>query len=682
MTGLISGGGRGVMPWFEGRIYPWLELANGERFDARKEGLEADLINLISSLVPSGGHLMLEYESSGQSETHRELLLRVPPAATHLGALMFAAGFRGHFKDWYISQGGHEGPRKLQANKSPNTAAAREALRHDPARIERGIAKDEIADAVVLLRPRLHRHVRERRNEGELRAGVGIRRHHLRLVRHLDGQPLRPHPVPGTGARVRLLLPSDHGPRAPAGLRSARRLVHLHHLPGRPHRPSLACALRRGCGPCQRSAIKPNGARHLSRQQYLSRLKLWEGPGDLFETRGIDEELQKLLKPKIVLPSGGYLIIEHTEALTVIDVNTGKFTGGRNLEDTLVRTNIEAAAEIARQVRLRDIGGIIVCDFIDMNHESSRTKVLQTLEAGLRKDRTRTTIQSFSALGLLEFTRKRVGKDLASQLRGACPTCRGLGSVMSPESVAIGTLRSGKNSAPPGTPVLVEVSPTVGAQLDFWYEGEKRALEAQINASIAVRADASIHPEHSRVKPLEAELDAKRKRSKKLATDGVAPKPAFKVGDEIEVRGPIGGFFVWDGDTPALLIGGGSGIVPLMAMMRHRSAAGSDVPVRLLYSSRSPEDTIYGGELDRLATTHDGLEVIHTFTRTWPPGWTGYHRRIDVLLLEEVAWPPGMYPLVYICGSTQFVETAAAGLVQLGHDPVRVKTERFGPTGG
>ena len=129
MTGLISGGGRGVMPWFEGRIYPWLELANGQRFDARKEGLEADLINLISSLVPSGGHLMLEYESPGQSETHRELLLRVPPAATHLGSLMFAAGFRGHFKDWYISEGGHEGPRKLQANKSPNTAAAREALR-------------------------------------------------------------------------------------------------------------------------------------------------------------------------------------------------------------------------------------------------------------------------------------------------------------------------------------------------------------------------------------------------------------------------------------------------------------------------------------------------------------------------------------------------------------------------
>ncbi len=128
MTGIISGGGRGVRPWCEGCIFPRIEFTNGERFEAREAGLEADLIRLIGSLIPDGGHLMLEYESPGQSETHRELLLRVPPAATHLGALMFSAGFRGHFKDWYISEGGHEGPRKLQANKSPNALAAREAL--------------------------------------------------------------------------------------------------------------------------------------------------------------------------------------------------------------------------------------------------------------------------------------------------------------------------------------------------------------------------------------------------------------------------------------------------------------------------------------------------------------------------------------------------------------------------
>jgi hypothetical protein len=129
MTGIFSGGGRGVMPWVEGRIFPLIDFATGGQFDARVAGLEAELIALIGTLLPPGGHIMIEYESPGQSETHRELLLRVPPIATHLGALMFRAGFRGAFKDWYISEGGHEGPRKLQANKSPNDSAARQAMR-------------------------------------------------------------------------------------------------------------------------------------------------------------------------------------------------------------------------------------------------------------------------------------------------------------------------------------------------------------------------------------------------------------------------------------------------------------------------------------------------------------------------------------------------------------------------
>src|SRR5579871_4675253 len=171
--------------------------------------------------------------------------------------------------------------------------------------------------------------------------------------------------------------------------------------------------------------------------QYVDRIEHYNSGRSLFKDFKVDEEVAKLLRPKINLPSGGSIVIETTEALTVIDVNSGKFTGGKNLEDTIVKTNIEAAAEIARQVRLRDIGGIIVCDFIDMSTEVSRNKVLATLEAGLRRDRTRTTIQSFSALGLLEFTRKRVGKDLSAQLRGPCPTCLGLGTVMSPETVAI-----------------------------------------------------------------------------------------------------------------------------------------------------------------------------------------------------------------------------------------------------
>src|SRR5471030_981357 len=129
------------------------------------------------------------------------------------------------------------------------------------------------------------------------------------------------------------------------------------------------------------------------------------------------------MKPNAKLPSGGSIVIETTEALTVIDVNSGKFTGGKNLDDTIVKTNIEAAAEIARQVRLRDIGGIIVVDFIDMAQERSRQQVIDTLSDALRRDRTRSTIQSFSNLGLLEFTRKRVGKDLGGQLRSDCPYC-------------------------------------------------------------------------------------------------------------------------------------------------------------------------------------------------------------------------------------------------------------------
>jgi ferredoxin-NADP reductase len=158
----------------------------------------------------------------------------------------------------------------------------------------------------------------------------------------------------------------------------------------------------------------------------------------------------------------------------------------------------------------------------------------------------------------------------------------------------------------------------------------------------------------------------------------------LRVGDQLELRGPIGGYFVWEASMggPLLLVAGGSGIVPLMAMLRHRAAVGSSVPTRLLYSSRSYEDIIYRDELTRLVKSSSRLEVVHTLTRAQPPGWTGYQRRIDADMLREVAWPADQGPLVYICGPTPFVETAAASLVTLGQEPGRVKTERFGPTGG
>jgi ferredoxin-NADP reductase len=130
-----------------------------------------------------------------------------------------------------------------------------------------------------------------------------------------------------------------------------------------------------------------------------------------------------------------------------------------------------------------------------------------------------------------------------------------------------------------------------------------------------------------------------------------------------------------------LLVAGGSGIVPQMAMLRHRAAAGSTVPARLLYSSRSYEDIIYRDVLDLLMRSSTMLEVVYSLTRAQPPGWTGYHRRIDTDMLREVTWPAAQHPLVYICGPTPFVETAAASLVSLGHEPGHVKTERFGATG-
>jgi ferredoxin-NADP reductase len=154
-------------------------------------------------------------------------------------------------------------------------------------------------------------------------------------------------------------------------------------------------------------------------------------------------------------------------------------------------------------------------------------------------------------------------------------------------------------------------------------------------------------------------------------------------GDRFEVRGPIGGYFVWDPSAPepVLLIGGGSGVVPLMAMIRHRAVAGSSAPTRLLYSSRTLGDVIYREELDELAAREDGLEVFHTLTRSQPDGWSGYGRRIDAEILREVSWPATDEPQVFVCGSTRFVDTAADGLVALGYEPQSVKTERFGATG-
>ncbi len=170
----------------------------------------------------------------------------------------------------------------------------------------------------------------------------------------------------------------------------------------------------------------------------------------------------------------------------------------------------------------------------------------------------------------------------------------------------------------------------------------------------------------------------------RIADGEVSPYLTEEVrpGDRLEVRGPIGGYFVWEPARggPLLLVGGGSGVVPLMAMLRARVRAGGGVPVRLLLSSRSPEDVIYRRELDALGG-EPGVSVVHTLTRARPPGWRGLARRIDRAMLEQVGFPPAERPLAYVCGPTGLVEAVADALVDIGHAPERIMTERFGPSG-
>ena len=152
----------------------------------------------------------------------------------------------------------------------------------------------------------------------------------------------------------------------------------------------------------------------------------------------------------------------------------------------------------------------------------------------------------------------------------------------------------------------------------------------------------------------------------------------LEVGDQIELRGPIGGYFVWDDDDhrPVLLAGGGSGVVPLAAMLRHHAAIGSDTEIHLVYSARTAADVLYRDELAKVA----GVTI--TLTREASPGWDGRRGRVDADLLASAGWPPRERPHCYVCGPTPFVEAVANALVELGHDPLDVKTERFGPTGG
>lgn len=223
--------------------------------------------------------------------------------------------------------------------------------------------------------------------------------------------------------------------------------------------------------------------------------------GDVFNQYNIDSKIEKAIQKKVWLKSGGYLVIDDAEALTVIDVNTGKFVGKVNLEDTVLKTNLEAAEEIARQIRLRDIGGIIIIDFIDMVRSEHRERVLNILKQAFKKDRTKTHIMGFTGLGLVEMTRKKVRQRLASTLLKPCPYCSGSGVVYSDMAIMIRVEKELEKlfELEAAWGALVEVHPSVAR---LWMEGNGKTLvelETALDRKIYVKPNPDFHVEDSNI---------------------------------------------------------------------------------------------------------------------------------------------------------------------------------------
>ena len=226
------------------------------------------------------------------------------------------------------------------------------------------------------------------------------------------------------------------------------------------------------------------------------RLELYRGREPIFEHYGVEREIETALQRKVWLPSGGTLVVDRTEAFTVIDVNTGRYVGDRDLATTILHTNLEAAREVVRQIRLRDIGGIILVDFIDMDNEKHRQQVLRALQEAVRRDRSKTQVIDLTQLGLVEITRKRVHQDLEAVLRMPCPYCNGRGRVLSPETVANRIRRELRRwcSSRAEPVVVVRVHPLVHAELvrdGAWL----RRLEEQTGKTVRVVPKEGLHVE-------------------------------------------------------------------------------------------------------------------------------------------------------------------------------------------
>ncbi|WP_325891550.1 ribonuclease G [Grimontia sp. NTOU-MAR1] len=222
------------------------------------------------------------------------------------------------------------------------------------------------------------------------------------------------------------------------------------------------------------------------------KLELYTGEQPIFDMYDTENEIQRSLDRKVGLKSGGYLIIDQTEAMTTVDINTGAFVGRRNLEETIFNTNTEATRAIARQLRLRNLGGIIIIDFIDMSSEEHRQRVLQSLEQALSKDRVKTNINGFTQLGLVEMTRKRTRESIEHVLCGQCPTCEGRGSVKTVETVCYEILReiTRVNRAYEADKFVVYASPSVGEAL----EGEESHAVAELEVFIGKQVKVHIEP--------------------------------------------------------------------------------------------------------------------------------------------------------------------------------------------
>jgi len=230
-------------------------------------------------------------------------------------------------------------------------------------------------------------------------------------------------------------------------------------------------------------------------------VRFYDRAEPIFERFGVEKELEKALQSQVWLKSGGYLVFDETEALTVIDVNTGRYTGRRNLADTILKTNLEAAEEIARQIRLRDIGGIIIVDFIDMTIEEHRKKVLSRLNESIKHDRTKTYVLGLTSLGLVEMTRKKVRQDLSEVLQQHCPYCNGRGRVFTPLAASTRIERELKKTLQksPREAILVEMHHEVASIIIGTGGGNLKKMEEELGKHIFIRGAEDMHIEQYRV---------------------------------------------------------------------------------------------------------------------------------------------------------------------------------------